>query len=43
MKQLIFDCYLFGQTSEAQWVEHLKDDDFRVWLDNVSTKEYTPA
>lgn len=26
-------CYRSGQVSERQWTEHLKDAEFKAWLD----------
>lgn len=29
----IYDCYKSGQISEKQWMEHLKDEVFRKWVE----------
>lgn len=31
--QLLLACWLSGQISPAQWLEHLKDPDFAAWLE----------
>ena len=30
--ELLLQCYMSGQVSEKQWVEHLKDEAFRDWF-----------
>lgn len=32
MYNLLLQCYLSGQMSEAEWQQHLLDDVFRAWL-----------
>jgi hypothetical protein len=31
-RELILACYQSGQMTEAQWLEHLKDETFAAWL-----------
>lgn len=35
MYQLLLECYLSGQMSEAQWQQHLQDKVFAVWLKHM--------
>jgi len=31
--ELLLQCYRSGQVSERQWQEHLKDENFKKWLE----------
>lgn len=31
----LLDCYRSGQVTEAEWTEHLLDDDFLCWYESL--------
>lgn len=31
--KIIYQCYKSGQITEKQWMEHLKDEVFRKWVE----------
>jgi len=39
--ELLLACYLSGQVSERQWLEHLKDQKLRDWLKRIGRDDLT--
>ncbi len=31
----LLECYRSGQVEESEWSEHMQDDDFRCWFENL--------
>ena len=31
----LLECYRSGQVAESEWDEHMQDDDFRFWYENL--------
>ena len=36
--EALLTCYLFGQMTETQWQEHLKDEVFSAWVKRKGVK-----